>query len=407
MILGRDHCYNITELTEQIRQSLEPHFKNIQVKGEVSNFRPSSTGHYYFTLKDDNAVLSGVMFRNRIRYLPFIPEDGQLITVTGNISVYQKRGSYQIICESMEKAGEGDILALLEQRKKKYAALGLFDAERKQKIPSFPKTVGVVTSPTGAAIRDIIRVLRRRNAPVNVIVLPAAVQGEEGAEQIARQIRTANRFKLADVLIVGRGGGSLEDLLPFSEEAVVEAVADSVIPVITAIGHEIDNSLADFASDLRAPTPSAAAEIVSRDGEELRQSIIHLQEILRNSLRQNTEKIRILLDQFKPAELERNFRILFQPFLLRLDDGKEALLQTMQNRISDKKHAVQLLTQSLLGDSPFEILKKGYALVSDKETGSSITAASQTVEGKKITITFASDNLDAAVTEVHGNGRKK
>ncbi|MDR2662034.1 MAG: exodeoxyribonuclease VII large subunit, partial [Treponema sp.] len=251
--------YTVSELTGLIQANLENAFPQVLVEGELSNCRPSSTGHLYFSLKDPGAKIDGVMFKNRLAFLGFEPRDGMLLRVRGRISVYPQRGNYQLVCEDMELAGAGNILAMLENRKRALAAEGLFDPERKKPIPRFPETVGVVSSPTGAAVQDILNILKRRAEGIRVIILPAPVQGVDAAPIIARRIEQANRWNLAEVLIVGRGGGSLEDLLPFSEEAVVRAVAESEIPVISAVGHEIDNALSDLAADLRAPTPSAAA----------------------------------------------------------------------------------------------------------------------------------------------------
>ncbi|GHU45214.1 hypothetical protein FACS1894190_17300 [Spirochaetia bacterium] len=257
--------YSVSEITELIKQKLENGFGAVYIEGEISNCRPSSTGHLYFTLKDNAAAISAVMFKGSLRGLGFKPADGALVRVSGRISVYAQRGSYQIICETMEVAGSGDILAMLEKRKQLLAAEGLFAESRKKPLPAFPETVAVVSSPTGAAVRDIINVLGRRSSGLKVIILPAPVQGTQAAAFISRRIEQANMWKLADVLIVGRGGGSLEDLLPFSEECVVRAVAASAIPVVSAVGHEIDWALCDFAADLRAPTPSAAAELISQN----------------------------------------------------------------------------------------------------------------------------------------------
>ena len=253
---------SITQINEYIRGKMDSDalLNQVAVKGEISNYKRYPSGHHYFTLKDDKASISAVMFKTRSKNLTFNPQDGMKVKVTGSLSVYAQRGSYQIVVNSMEELGTGSILQLLEERKKRLAMEGLFDSENKKSLPFFPKTIGVVTSPTGAALRDILQIVRRRNPLVSVVILPCVVQGTDAGITIAQQIKVANEFNLADVLIVGRGGGSLEDLLPFSEEVVVRAVAASEIPVISAVGHEIDWALSDFASDVRAPTPSAAAE---------------------------------------------------------------------------------------------------------------------------------------------------
>ena len=257
-------CYKVSEITKCIKDYLEGEYYSIQIEGEVSGFKPSSSGHYYFTLKDSSAAISAVLFSRSVKNAGYLPKDGDLVVVTGSVTVYAKSGNYQIVCSAIEKAGQGDIFAELEKRKQRLAAEGLFDPAKKRPIPPYPKRIGVVTSPNGAAIRDILRVLKRRNNTIDLVILPAPVQGDEAAPIIAAQIRRANMFRLCDVLLVSRGGGAPEDLLPFSEEEVVRAVAASEIPTISAVGHEIDVVLTDFAADLRAPTPSAAAEVVSR-----------------------------------------------------------------------------------------------------------------------------------------------
>ncbi|MDY7030185.1 MAG: exodeoxyribonuclease VII large subunit, partial [Spirochaetota bacterium] len=224
-LFAGNRVFKVSEITTHIKELLESSFPAVSIEGELSNFRPASSGHWYFTLKDQDAVIQAVMFKYRSARVRFQPADGLKVIVRGNISVYAKRGNYQIICESMEKAGEGDILAMLEQRKRDLAAEGLFAPERKRPLPFFPRRIAVVTSPTGAAVRDILQVLGRRSSGLDVVILPAPVQGDEAGGKIAAQIRRANMLKLGDILIVGRGGGSLEDLLPFSEEEVVRAIA--------------------------------------------------------------------------------------------------------------------------------------------------------------------------------------
>jgi exodeoxyribonuclease VII large subunit len=391
--------YKVSEITSLIKGVLEESFGYVSVEGEISNFRPSSTGHYYFTLKDDQAVISVVMFKSRIGKLTFEPADGKLVVVEGNLSVYPKRGSYQIICESMQPAGEGNILAMLEERKRKLAVEGLFDEERKKPLPLFPSRAAVVTSPTGAAIRDILRVLRRRNSGLNLVIVPAPVQGENAGERIAAQIRRVNRYHLGEVLIVGRGGGSLEDLLPFSDEVVVRAIAESEIPVISAVGHEIDSSLSDYASDKTAATPSMAAEIVSTSREELIQRIREQKNGLIIAIERRVERISLLLRQFRPEQLQRSFRMIMQPVLMRLDDLKEELIDQLKERITEYKHTLEILEGRLEGGSPLTILKRGYALVTAKESGRLVTSAGQTTLGEEIRVRFSEDRLTAVVEE--------
>jgi len=254
---------SVSALTNLIKGTLEGFYSSVAVQGEVSNAKLSSSGHLYFSLKDREALIQAVMFKYRLSFLGFEIRDGMKLIVSGGVSVYAARGQYQLIAQSARIAGTGDILAMLEERKRRLAAEGLFDEDKKRPLPRFPSRVALITSPSGAAVRDIIHVLGRRNAGVDLIILPCPVQGEGAAEIIAARIRQANRLSVADVLIVGRGGGSLEDLLAFSDEAVVRAVAESEIPVISAVGHEIDWAICDYAADLRAATPSAAAELVA------------------------------------------------------------------------------------------------------------------------------------------------
>ena len=294
-----NNVLSVTELTTILKELIEVNFSSITLEGEISNYKPSSSGHVYFTLKDTNAAIAAVMFRGRCQYLNFTPKDGMLVRVTGSLSVYPQRGSYQILVNTMEQAGSGDILRLLEERKQRLALEGLFDSDNKRQLPFFPATVGVVSSPTGAAVRDIVQIVQRRNPKINVIIFPCAVQGVEAAAQIVHQIETANAFNLVDVLIIGRGGGSLEDLLPFSEESVVRAVASSNIPTISAVGHEIDWALSDFAADQRAPTPSAAAELATPLLSDLQSQLQYYSDSLYHGVQNKFEKTKLLLKSFE------------------------------------------------------------------------------------------------------------
>lgn len=369
----------------------------VTVEGEISNFRPSSTGHLYFSLKDKDALLAVAMFKNRLKSLNFSPEDGMQVKATGSISVYPQRGTYQLICENLTLSGQGAILAMLEERKRNLAALGLFDQERKKKLPLFPARVAVVTSPTGAAIRDIIRVLRRRNAGIDLVVLPAPVQGDEAAPIIASQIEVANLHNLGDVLIVGRGGGSLEDLLPFYSEEVVKAIAASQIPVISAVGHEIDFTFSDLAADLRAPTPSAAAEMVSACREDLLAQVQDWQSLFVNTITQRISRARLLLTQFTPDSIKKHFEYFIQSFALRLDDAKDNLLATVKERLTLHKHRLELLSNIMESHSPLEILKRGFAVVTKQTTGEVVRAAKDVEPGERLAIKLYEGKLTALV----------
>ncbi len=397
--MDREHIYQVNEITKEIKTILESSFPTVAIEGEISNFRPASSGHWYFTLKDDNSMIQAVMFKYRNTRVRFSPQDGQKVVVRGNIGVYAKRGNYQIICETMEQAGEGAILAMLEERRRKLAAEGLFAEEQKRPLPRFPARIAVVTSSTGAALRDILQVLGRRSSGLDVAILPAPVQGEEAAPKIAARIRQAERFGLGDVVIVGRGGGSLEDLLPFSEEEVVRAVAACGVPVISAVGHETDTALTDFAADVRAPTPSAAAELVSASREELADRVTRIEEEMHSRLQEKLERAKLLVRQFTPENLERHFRQLIQPSLLRLDDAKEELIRSLSQHVERKRHRVELLKASLEANSPMAILEKGYAVVTRAGEGDLLTDAGQVEREEQLDIRLKRGRLGAQVTE--------
>jgi exodeoxyribonuclease VII large subunit len=403
MAVSYDRIFKVSELTAEIKTILESAYPVVAVQGEISNFRPSSTGHYYFTLKDRDAIISAVMFKNRALRLSFLPHDGALVLVRGSLSVYPGRGTYQIICDVIEKAGEGDILLMLEERKKRLAAEGLFDGSRKKPLPPFPRRIAIITSPTGAAVRDILKVLKRRNAGIHVVILPAPVQGDGAESIIAAQIRRVEKYRLGDVIIVGRGGGSLEDLLPFSSEEVVRAIADSKIPVISAVGHETDTTLADFAADYRAPTPSAAAEAVSRVREDLLRHVEVLHADIEEALSNKIERVRLLLRRFTSEDLERQVRVLLQPYFFRLDDAKEKLVENIKNRLVRLRHRTAIAAGTVEACSPYEVLKRGYSIVSEKDTRRVVLNSESLSPGRVLSIRFYKGEADAAVQEVRGN----
>jgi exodeoxyribonuclease VII large subunit len=399
MDLPAERSFTVSQITGLIKDLLETSLPNVTVEGEISNWRPASSGHCYFSLKDEEALLSVVMFRSRLASLNFQPADGLKVRATGNISVYPRRGNYQLICESLQVSGEGEILAMLEKRKRKLAALGLFDAARKKPLPLFPSRVAVVTSPTGAAIRDILRVLSRRSAGLDLVVLPTLVQGEGAGEMIARRIRTANEFDMAEVIIVARGGGSLEDLLPFSEEEVVRAIAESRIPVISAVGHEVDFTLADLAADVRAPTPSAAAEMVCASRQELTRALQAAREGLCESMHARLERLRLVLEQFEPEALERHLRFFLQPAVLRVDDAHQQLADGLQALLRERRHRLELLAESVQAASPLGILARGYAVVVQERTGKALLSTAGVRVEDMLRIRLHQGALRASVKE--------
>ncbi|MBO8456983.1 MAG: exodeoxyribonuclease VII large subunit [Spirochaetes bacterium] len=390
----------VTEITGFIKTILEESFTEVRVTGEISNFRPSSTGHWYFTMKDKDAAISAVMFKNRINGIKFTPKDGEKVTVEGSLSVYPQRGSYQIICEKIEPAGEGDILARLEELKQKLYKEGLFDENRKRPLPLYPETIAVITSPTGAAIRDILQITRRRNPSVSVNILPSKVQGEDAPEDLIRQLKTANKFKLGEVIIIGRGGGSLEDLLPFSDENLVRAIASSEIPVVSAVGHEIDWALSDFAADKRAPTPSAAAEITVPEKSRIDALVNDLEKNLLDEITNRIEKIKLKAAQFKIENIENRFYKILQPFLLRFDDLKENLFSTMVSKVELYRQEARILRTKLEERNPLEILKRGFSIVRDKETGKILRFRNDISGGQKLSILNSEATYTAVVESI-------
>ncbi len=397
--LPQNIVFSVSQITDLIKEILETSFRTITIEGEISNWRPSAAGHIYFTLKDNNAQIKAVLFRGAAMKLNFRPKDGDKVRCRGSLSVYAPQGNYQIIVNTMEIAGAGNILQMLEERKRKLAAEGLFDQNRKKQLPLFPRTIGVVTSPTGAAIRDILNVSKRRNPGVNILVLPAIVQGEGAAQTICKMIEIANFYQLCDVLIVGRGGGSLEDLLPFSEESVVRAVAESHIPTISAVGHEIDWALCDYSADRRAPTPSAAAEMAVPLLADLQQDLSAYKDSLYITIKQRLENARLLVKSFNPESLEVRFRNIQQPLLNRFAAAREALPQNLQDKIRDLRVRITQSRTVLENASPQTIFDRGYSMVTDASGKVVRDAAAVTVDDK-LFITPAKGKITANVVQI-------
>jgi len=329
--------FSISELSREIKDLLERQYSDVWVAGEVSNFRPAASGHLYFTLKDATAQLRAVCFRNQARYLKFKPQDGIAVIARGHLSVYEARGEYQLYVEYLEPAGLGALQLAFEQLKQKLAAEGLFDTARKKPLPVLPRTIGVVTSPTGAVVSDILRVLRRRFRNMSVLLYPVKVQGEGAAEEIVEGLKYFNREQNAEVIIVARGGGSLEDLWAFNEEVVARAIAASAIPVISAVGHETDFTIADFVADLRAPTPSAAAELVVHRKQDF---IAELE----NRARHMAQMIRLQLSEARQRLTELRMHHAFQAVATRIaeraqqvDDGIASLDRSMRSRLNEAR----------------------------------------------------------------------
>jgi exodeoxyribonuclease VII large subunit len=435
--------YSVSELSLELKDLLERKFPDVWVTGEVSNFRAATSGHYYFTLKDATAQLRAVCFRNQARYLKFKPQDGISVIARGHLSVYEARGEYQLYVEYLEPAGVGALQLAFEQLKKRLAAEGLFDPARKKPLPLLPRTVGIVTSPSGAAIRDILRVLRRRFRNMNALLYPVKVQGEGAAQEIVEGIEYFNRHAVAEVMIVGRGGGSLEDLWAFNEEAVARAIAASRIPVICAVGHETDFTIADFVSDLRAPTPSAAAELVVRrkqdflaeleDRARRMTQIIRLQlsearghftelymhhafQMLASRLAERAQlvddyvadmerSIRARLHEARQAWLNASAGVIRYDFrrLLGLKraglDERATRLQTdFAGFLVERRNRLSQVEALLRERSPLTVLQRGYSITRDA-AGKIVRDAGQVSIGDDLSIRLARGQLGAAVTK--------
>src|SRR6266404_465189 len=319
-LMQQRRALSVSELTARLRTIVEREFFDVYVEGEISNFHRHSSGHWYFSLKDDSASLRCASFRMQNRMIRFVPEDGVHVIARGRLSIYDARGEYQLIVEHLEPVGAGALQLALEQLKKRLADDGLFSAERKRPLPVLPRCIGVVTSPTGAAIRDILRVLKRRNEAVSVMIAPVRVQGDGAASEIARGLRLLNSRKEVDAIIVGRGGGSTEDLSSFNDEAVARAIYNSRVPVISAVGHEMDITIADLVADLRASTPSAAAEMVASARDEMCARVAGLAEDARKAVRYRLLALRGRLADMESSRSFLRVQSVVSALAQRIDD---------------------------------------------------------------------------------------
>ena len=351
----------VGELTAQIKGLLEEGVGYVTVRGEISNWKPAASGHIYFSLKDSDATISAALFRgNASRIKNLAIRDGVEVICRGRISVYAPRGSYNIVVESLEPVGAGTLQAQFEALKKKLHQEGLFDSSRKRAIPVLPKRIVVITSPTGAAIRDVLSVLKRRFAGVQVLVIPCLVQGATAHLDIIRALRTANEHKLGDVILLTRGGGSLEDMWCFNEEELAREIYNSMIPVVSAVGHEIDFTIADFVADLRAATPSAAAELLVREKQVLVDGVTDLQlrlvKTMRHTYRQACLELKSATARLKsPRDRINDLR-------LRFDDWSERLANATAQSVEDQRNRLVRLESSLKALSPLRVLERGYAI---------------------------------------------
>jgi len=343
--------WTVSQLTRRVKGLIEDKIGTIWVGGEISNWRVSPAGHAYFTLKDENSQLSAVMFRGRLGKLRFEPESGLEVILSGQVTVYEQRGQYQIICEEMQPKGVGALQLAFDKLKAKLDAEGIFDEAHKKPLPMLPRRIGIVTSPTGAAIRDILNVIERRFANVHVLLYPARVQGDEAAAEIVEGIETLDAYGV-DVMIVGRGGGSLEDLWPFNEEIVVRAVFAAKTPIISAVGHEIDYALSDLAADVRAPTPSAAAELVVQEHEALVESVSRLQARLGRAMSGSIESYRNRLDVAQASYIFRRPEELIRQLRQRTDEGRMGLERAVRAQVDAERRRLDSALRAIALLSP-------------------------------------------------------
>ncbi len=396
----------VSELTSMIKTTLSESFYGLTVEGEISSFKVGTSGHWYFSLKDSDALINAVVWRSTALHMGFIPKNGQKVVVNGSIDVYAPSGNYKIICTSVKASGEGDILAELEKRKREYASKGYFDENRKKPIPQRPSKVAVITSSTGAALQDILQVTGRRNANMDIIILPAAVQGAEAARTIAARIDQVNNFALADVMIVGRGGGSIEDLLPFSEDCVIQAIYRSTIPVISAVGHEIDWALSDFVSDLRAPTPSAAAELVCESSENQIQKVENVKNNLMGSLDDKIANARLRLSETRPESFKYSIESRISSIRRHSDSLKNQMQNLLYTKLSDARTRYEVAKTNIIASSPVSILERGYSIVTDNK-GKTVKNSNNIDTGTTLKIRLAKGKVKACVTEVENVGKKE
>jgi len=355
---------SVTELNKYVKEKIaaDEYLNTVYVRGEISNFKHHYTGHMYFTLKDENALIKCVMFKTATTHLTFIPRDGMKVNVLGSVGVFERDGVYQIYANAMQEDGIGDLYAKYEQLKEKLAKEGLFDETHKKKIPFMPKVIGVLTSNTGAVIRDIINVSTRRNPNVYIRLLPIPVQGEGAATKIADAIKLMNDQKLADVIILARGGGSIEDLWPFNEEIVARSIYESELPIVSSIGHETDFTIADFVADLRAPTPSAAAELVVSDIQDLQNTINMYQSRLKISLKRKTQLMRLRLEKLMNSTVYKDPYQKINDYYLEIDRLSKQMENAINKKVKDKKMKFLNSVTKLDVLSPLKTLSRGYCI---------------------------------------------
>ncbi len=392
--------FTVSELSRNIKSLLEDRFGEIWVEGEISGFKVSSLGHVYFDLKDKESVISVVMFRSVFAYLKFKPENGLLVKVRGLVTSYLKQSKYQINAREIVPGEYGPLQLAFEQLKRKLAAEGLFDEERKKSIPKFPEKVVVLTSLCGAAVRDILSILKRRFSGLKILLVPVKVQGEGAAQDMAEALDTVNKnFPETDVLLLGRGGGSMEDLWAFNEEILARAIAASKIPVISCVGHETDFTIADFVSDLRAPTPSAAAGLVIRNKEEIRTRLFQVEKNLLQSLKIVYENAKGKFLRLAGSRIFRNPYVLVESHVQSLDEAVEGLNEAIESKIKGMRERLNYVSGKLSAFNPYLPLRKGYSIIKGRR--GIVKSARDVVESEKIDIKFGEGSAKAVISSVN------
>lgn len=392
--------FTVGQINRYIRNLLENDFilSSLLVKGEISNFKAHSSGHLYFTLKDASGALSCVMFRQDAAGLPFEPENGMQVVVYGHISLYEKTGQYQLYAEFLEPLGIGALQVAFEQLKEKLAAEGLFDGDFKREIPKNPSCIAVITSPTGAAVRDILQIVKRRDPNVKVAIFPTLVQGEQAAVDIVHSLKLVNEWGKADVIILGRGGGSMEDLWCFNDENVARAVFASEIPVISAVGHETDFTITDFVADMRAPTPSAAAELATMPLSERREAFHRLELRLERDVSALLTSCRRRLDLLKSRPvMERPLERIYRT-MMDVEETQQRLDKEMTNRLMQRAERWQYLTNRLEAASPLAVMSRGYVMAVTS-SGKLLTSVKQAEVGDRVTLHLQDGKIETNIQE--------
>ena len=393
----QEKIFTVSQLTREIKEVLEGEFTSIWVEGEISNFLHHTSGHRYFTLKDADAQLKAVIWKFSAQGLTLTLKDGLKVRAFGDITLYEKGGTYQLRVIKIMAKGIGSLEEQFQKLKAKLAAEGLFEPERKRPIPQYPRAIGIITSPTGAAIRDIINIARRRAPMVRLVLRPTKVQGDGAAADIAAAIKEFNDWGEVDTLIVGRGGGSLEDLWAFNEEVVARAIFESEIPVVSAVGHEIDFSISDFVADLRAATPSAAAELATYDSSALVQFVINSNDRLQRALLRNIELRRERLNRIRQSRVMLRPAVIVEPFAQRLDDDVTRMQNSLEMTLLRRRSRFETLHHKLEALSPDGVLKRGYAVVRRSSDKVIIKKAAELAAKDNVEISFGDGSRSATI----------